>query len=358
MHLQDGYTAVNIRIVYRHLAVKAAGAQQCRIQNIPTVGSCHDNDALIDGETIHFHQQLIQGLLPFIMTAAKACATMPTHSINFIDKDNGRSSLLCRFKQVTHPAGTNAHEHFHKVRAGNGEEGHACFPGYCLGQQGFARAGRAYQQHALGNAGTHLDIVLRIAEEVHHFLQLFLLLIRTGNIGKGHLVLAGLLHSGTALAKAHHLAVAACLSTHHQVPEQQEDHRDHNHGQELHPPRGLHRRTVFHREAQVIHRHFVQCLALFVGFHLPHRVNKVAADGGFKVILPIREVGCRHGGVCLQAHQGRAPNGDPAHLTILDHLQQLRIFDALIFLGAHAAVKQNGNNQEGGNHHHIAHQSL
>ena len=68
--LQNFHTAFLVGIVYRHLTVKAARTQQRRVEDIPAVGSRHDDDAFVDGETVHLHQQLVQGLLALVVTAA------------------------------------------------------------------------------------------------------------------------------------------------------------------------------------------------------------------------------------------------------------------------------------------------
>ena len=44
MHLQNLFSAADIRGSNRYLTVKTAGTQDRRIQDIHTVGGCHDND--------------------------------------------------------------------------------------------------------------------------------------------------------------------------------------------------------------------------------------------------------------------------------------------------------------------------
>ena len=222
MYLQNGDTARLIGIVHRHLTVKPTRTKQRRIKNVPAVGRRHDNHALIDGKAVHFHQQLIQGLLALIMTAAQTRAAMTTHRVDLINKHDGRRGLLGLIEQIAHAACANANEHFHKVGAGNGEERHVRLARHGLSQQGLTRAGRSHQQHALWDTRTHIKIILRVAQEVYHFLKLFLFLVRTGYVGKRDLIAAGISHTGTALAEVHDLIVAAALGAHHEIPQHHE----------------------------------------------------------------------------------------------------------------------------------------
>ena len=88
MKLQDIFPAAHIRSPHADLTVKTPRTENRRIQDIHTVGRRHNDDAFIHTEAIHFHKQLIQGLLPFIMAAAHAGASASCHSVNFIDKYN------------------------------------------------------------------------------------------------------------------------------------------------------------------------------------------------------------------------------------------------------------------------------
>ena len=56
MYLQDFGTSLDIRTVYYNLAVKTAGTQQRRVQNIRTVGCGNHNDAFVSTETVHLNQ--------------------------------------------------------------------------------------------------------------------------------------------------------------------------------------------------------------------------------------------------------------------------------------------------------------
>ena len=66
-----------------NLPVKPSRTQQRRVQNIRPVRRSQNDHTLRPTEAVHFHQQLVQGLLFFIMAAAQAGATLrPTASIS------------------------------------------------------------------------------------------------------------------------------------------------------------------------------------------------------------------------------------------------------------------------------------
>ena len=67
-----------------------------------------------------------------------------------------RPMLAGRLEQVAHPAGADADEHLHEVRAGDRQERHAGLAGDGPGDEGLAGARGADEQHALGDAGADL----------------------------------------------------------------------------------------------------------------------------------------------------------------------------------------------------------
>ena len=133
MNLQDLFTALYIRTAHTDLPVKTAGTEDCRIQDIHTVGRCHDDDAFVVSETIHLDKHLVQRLLSLIMTAAHAGSTASGYGIDLIDKNDAGRIFLCLCKKVADTGGTHADKHFHEIRTGNTEKRNACFTGYCLG---------------------------------------------------------------------------------------------------------------------------------------------------------------------------------------------------------------------------------
>ena len=169
MYLKDLLPAAHIRPAHHDLPVEAAGAQNRRVEDIHTVCGRHHDDALVDAETIHLHQKLVQSLLPLVVAAAHASAAPSRHRVDLVDKyDTGVVPLRVR-EQIAHTGGAHAHEHFHKIRTGNAEKGHAGLSCHCLRKQRLSRSRRALQKHALGDPGAYLDIFLGQLQKVHDF---------------------------------------------------------------------------------------------------------------------------------------------------------------------------------------------
>ena len=171
------------------------------------------------------------------MSAAQTGAALAAHRVDFIDEDDGRRGLLGLLEQIAHAGRAHADEHFHKIRAGDGEEGNARFPRDGARQQGFARSGRAHQQDARGNLRAQIGKALGILQKFHQLAQLVLFLVRAGYVPERDLVGLGIGQARAGAAEiGHALAAAAALRAHQEEP-QCDDHQDHQHvGQQPQPP--------------------------------------------------------------------------------------------------------------------------
>ena len=216
---QNCLAALNVGIAHGYLPVKAAGTQQSGVKYVGTVCGGKDNYALVYRKAVHLHQQLVEGLLTLIVSAAKARASLAAYSVDFVDENNCGSKLLCVCKQVAYAAGAHAYEHLHKVGTGNGEEGNPRFACYGLCKESFTCARRTHQQAAFGYAGAHLGKALGGAHKLNNLPQLFLFFLCACNVRKGDLGLAVHVGTGTALAEIHYV-IAAALSPHHKDIEQ------------------------------------------------------------------------------------------------------------------------------------------
>jgi len=102
--------------VDEHLAIKTTGPQQRRIQNFRPIGGSQQHQPLAWIETVHFHQQLIECLLFFVMTSADPLyAPRPPEGVEFVDENDRGRFLPCLLEQVTNPRRAHADEHFHKL---------------------------------------------------------------------------------------------------------------------------------------------------------------------------------------------------------------------------------------------------
>ena len=232
MHAQDLLAALHIRTVDRNLTVKTTGTQQCRIQNIGSVGRSDQDDRLALLKTVHLDQQLVERLLALVVTAAQASSALTSHGIDLIDEDDRRRLRLGLLKEVAHAAGADAHEHLDKVGTRDAKEWHARLAGNGFGQQRLTGTRRAHQQHATRDLGTQLAIAVRIAQKVTDLLELLDCLVHAGNVLELDLGARGLVGLGVGLAKLH-VSVIGAHHLAHKVEHDgdQGDRRKHAHRQ-------------------------------------------------------------------------------------------------------------------------------
>ena len=155
------------------------------------------------------------------MSAAKARTALTANGIYLVYEHHSGRALFSRIEQVAHAAGADAHEHFHEIRAGDGEEGDARLAGYGLGQQSLTCARRAYKQTALGYACAHGGEPLGGAHELYHFSELLFFLLGAGHVRKGDLIPAVHVCTGAALAEVHYVIAAALGPGHKDIEQRQ-----------------------------------------------------------------------------------------------------------------------------------------
>ena len=309
MHLQDLFSPLHIRPPHDHLSVKPARAQDSRVKDIHTVGGRHDDDALVDAKAVHLHKELVQGLLSLIVAAAHTGPPPAGDRVDLIDENDTGRILLGVLKEVADTGRSHADEHFHKVGAGDAEEGHPGLPRHSLRQQGLSCSRRAYQEHALGNPGSHLDIFFRRFQEIHDLLQLLLLLLQACHLREGDLLILLCAHPGPALAKAHGFRVGSAILPVHHV-EEQEKRRQYKE----------HRKDICHKP-------------VFLG-HIPEGVGHVVLG---QIVLHLIDIGYVDllGLVSLLGVGRRDLQTPGRHIPVLDdsHLRNLTAFhQALKFL--------------------------
>jgi hypothetical protein len=67
-------------------------------------------------ETVHFAQELIQGLFSFIVAAAEPCAAGTAHRIDLVDKNDARMGGLGLLEHVSHAGSPDPYKHLDKFR--------------------------------------------------------------------------------------------------------------------------------------------------------------------------------------------------------------------------------------------------
>src|SRR5437660_708318 len=77
VHVEDGAATLEVGVVDDDLTVEATWAQQRGIENVGAVGGRDEDYAGTRVEAIHLHEQLVERLLPLIVTAAESGPAMP-----------------------------------------------------------------------------------------------------------------------------------------------------------------------------------------------------------------------------------------------------------------------------------------
>ena len=223
VHRQHGAAAREIGRADRDLAVEPAGAQQRRVEDVGPVGGRDEDDVGARVEAVHLDEQLVERLLALVVAAAEARAALAADRVDLVDEDDARRVLLGLLEQVAHAGGADADEHLDEVRAGDRVERHARLARDRARQQGLAGAGRAVEQHALGDLRAQGLVAARVLQEVLDLVELLDGLVGARDVGEGRLrhVLVELL--GLGLAEAHHPVAAALGVVHHPEQDQQDD---------------------------------------------------------------------------------------------------------------------------------------
>src|SRR6266567_7877335 len=93
MDFKDRQAPVPVWAIDCDAPVEATRTQQRYVKAIGAVGSADYYNCLVRIETVHLHQELVQGLFAFIVTI-DAYTTLPPHGIDFIDKDDAGRGFL------------------------------------------------------------------------------------------------------------------------------------------------------------------------------------------------------------------------------------------------------------------------
>src|SRR5690606_3891577 len=237
--------------------------------------------------------------------------------------------LLGLVEHVTDTGCTHADEHFHEVGTGYGEKWHLGLSRDGLGQQRLTGTGLANHQDAARNASAQALELVRLPEEVHQLLDVFLGLIDTRDVGKGNLDLVFTQQLGLALAKGHRPALAAGSAPLHLPHEEEEQSYDDENGETGHQqlaPDALPLRLRSDNFDPVIEEVIHQ---LVVAYH---------GNGGSELCVVHAPTG-----------HGDTRDGDCAHLTCPHFLNEVGVGDGntaglLIDVVEH-------RQQNGGNHH-------
>ncbi len=131
----------------------------------------------------------------------------PTASISSTNTMAGAASLACLNRSRTRlaPTPTNIST---KSEPGDREERHARLAGHGPRQQRLAGAGRAVEEHALGDPGAHGLEAVGVAQELLDLPQLLDGLVEAGDVGERDLGLAAVVPLGARPPELHDLPAA------------------------------------------------------------------------------------------------------------------------------------------------------
>ena len=182
MDAQDALAALHVGHVDHDLAVETAGAQQRRVQDVGAVGGRDEDDGIVRVEAVHLHEQLVQGLLALVVTAAQAGAALTADGVDLVDEDDRRAGFLRLLEQVAHAGSAHADEHLDEVGAGNAEERDARLARDGACEQRFTGTRRAHEQATARDFRAHRLVLGRVREEILDLLHLLDRLVDAGDV--------------------------------------------------------------------------------------------------------------------------------------------------------------------------------
>mmetsp|Transcript_20337 Transcript_20337/g.24378 ORF Transcript_20337/g.24378 Transcript_20337/m.24378 type:complete len:242 (+) Transcript_20337:1186-1911(+) len=181
---EDLLTALYVWVVDSYLPIETAGSQQCFVKDIWSVRTSKHNDTSCGGKTIHFNEELIQGIFSLVIAsdATSTSATGATNGVYFIYEDDRRTLLTGLREEVAYTSWAYADIHFHEIGATNGQERDFCLSSCCLGQESLTSSRWTYEQSSLGNRRPKLLVLIRVLEEMHKLHNFNLRLITSSDV--------------------------------------------------------------------------------------------------------------------------------------------------------------------------------
>src|SRR5208283_3695829 len=116
MNTQNSFSAPDVGFVDCNVPVETAGPQQCRIEYFGAVCRGHDDYPSPWIETVHLNQELVQCLLPFVVTSDRIQAPCLSQSIQRVHKNDAGSVILGLAEKIANPRCADANEHLYELR--------------------------------------------------------------------------------------------------------------------------------------------------------------------------------------------------------------------------------------------------
>ena len=121
--LQDLLTTLHIGQRHDDLTVETTGPQQGRIEDVGPVRGRYQDYPFVRFKTIHLDEELIQGLLPLVVSASQTCAAVTSDGVDFIDEDDAGGVLLALGEEIPHTRRPDADEHLDEIGSADAQKG-------------------------------------------------------------------------------------------------------------------------------------------------------------------------------------------------------------------------------------------
>ena len=201
--LEDGDTSLDVRPVDSDLAIETSRAEEGRVEHVGPVGGGQHDDSGVSLESVHLRQQLVDGLLPLVVSSSHSGATLPSDGIDLVDEDDARGLGLGLLEQIPDAGRSDSDKELNELGGGAGEERRSGLSGDGLGDQGLSGSRRSDQERSLGDLSSELGVLLRVLQEVDQLLELQLGVVAPGDVGKLDASLGNLLELGLGPSKVH-----------------------------------------------------------------------------------------------------------------------------------------------------------
>ena len=237
MDTEDLLASLDVGKSHGDLAVETSGTQEGGIEDVGTVRRGDDDDPVLGVESVHLDEELVEGLLALVMSAADAMAAVTAHRVDLVDENEAGGVLASLLEHVPDTGGSHTDKHLHEVGTADVEERHVGLSGDGLGQEGLSGSGGADHEDTLGDASPEILELLGILEEVDEFADLVLGLVTTRHVLERDPVLLLGHHLGLALAEVHR-APASHLNL--RAEEEVENQKEEGDRQDVQEGRGEH----------------------------------------------------------------------------------------------------------------------
>ena len=122
---EDRRAVLAIRKVERDVAIEAAGPEKRRVEDVGSIRGRENDHRFAAREPIHLREDLVQGLLAFVVPAAQPRAARAPDAVELVDEQDAGRRLLRSLEEPTDAGSTHADEDLDEFGSGDRVERHA-----------------------------------------------------------------------------------------------------------------------------------------------------------------------------------------------------------------------------------------